>query len=94
MKLNKFDSENYFQYGGVEENGTEVALITETVERNNMEREIIVDSNGFAIFEIDTNNPESMDHSFIQIEMTYGMACSMVEAMTVDMMFGFVLEEI
>ena len=91
MKLTKFSDEDYMQYGDVNENGTEVAMITENVCKDNEEREIIIDSDGFHIFAINT---DTMVQYYLSVQCSYIAAGQMILALPNVCIFDFKLEEI
>lgn len=90
MRLVKFCEENYLQYGDVQEKGTEVAMITDTICAGEMEREIIIDSDGFHIFELDC---ETQAENYLSVECSYTAAGLMVLALPDLEIFSFKLEE-
>jgi len=91
MKLTKFTEENYLQYAAVEESGTSVAMITDTVLVGNEEREIIIDDDGFHIFAFNT---DTLVESFLSVSCSYIAAGQMVLALPEPCIFDFKLEEI
>lgn len=90
MKLIKFCEENYLQYAGVSEVGTNVALVTETKIQNGNEREIVIDDDGIHIHEIDW---QFITGKYLHIPCAYELACSIVLGLTGNQIFEFKLEE-
>ena len=90
MKLSKFSQDDYYQYAGVEEEGTDVAMITETKKQGDEEREIIIDTHGFHIFGLNT---VTMEESYRTINCSYIAAGLMILALPDSEIFSFNMEK-